>query len=96
MEVKPMQEKQDLSRLVEKWPSAYVARPEIARFTGGLMQAGTMANLDSKGMGPEGKIRVGRKVAYEVHSLVAWLEGRNPVDAGGAMVTARKKKRNRN
>ena len=84
--------KLDLSRLIEKWPSAFVARPEIARFTGGLIQAGTLANLDAKGLGPEGKIRVGRKVAYEVHALVKWLEGRNQVDAGGPMAAARKKK----
>ncbi len=59
------------------------------------MQAGTLANLDSKGQGPEGKIRVARKVAYEIHSLVRWLEARNPVDAGGTMAAARQKKRDR-
>ena len=34
-----MQASQNLSKLIEKWPSAYVARSEIARFTGGLMQS---------------------------------------------------------
>jgi hypothetical protein len=89
-----MQTSQNLSKLIEKWPSAYVVRSEVARFTGGMIQPGTLANLDSQGLGPEGKIRVARKVAYEVLSLVRWLEGRNPVDTGGPMATARKKKRN--
>jgi len=82
----------NLSKLIEKWPSAYVARSEVARFTGGMIQPGTLANLDSKGLGPEGKIRVARKVAYEVRAFVKWLERRNPVDAG--MAAARRKKRN--
>ncbi len=88
-----MQANQNLSKLIEKWPSAYVVRSEVARFTGGMIQPGTLANLDSKGLGPEGKIRIARKVAYEVHSLVRWLERRNPVDAGGAMAAARNKRK---
>lgn len=66
----------DLSKLISKWPSAYVARSEVGRFSGGLISPGTLANLDCKGEGPEGRIRVGKKVAYEVHALVRWLEGR--------------------
>ncbi len=90
-----MQENQNLSKLIEKWPSAFVARPEIGKFSGGMLSAGTMANLDSKGLGPEGKVRVGRKVAYEVHALVRWLEARNPVASIDRMRAARRRKRNK-
>ena len=85
----------NLSKLIEKWPSAYVVRSEVAKFTGGMIQPGTLANLDSQGQGPEGKIRVARKVAYEVHAFVKWLERRNPVDAAGPMAAARNKKRDK-
>jgi hypothetical protein len=66
----------DLSKLIQKWPSAYVARSQVSRFTGGLISPGTLANLDCKGLGPDGRVRVGKKVAYEVHALVRWLEER--------------------
>jgi hypothetical protein len=84
---------QDLSKLIHKWPSAYVARSEVARFTGGIIQPGTVANLDSIGKGPKGRIRLGRKIAYEVHAFVRWLESRVAVDAEGPMATARRQKR---
>lgn len=66
----------DLRCLAEKWPSAIVAREEIGRFTGGLIQPKSIANLDSLGQGPPTSIKVGRKVAYPVDALIAWLEQR--------------------
>jgi hypothetical protein len=32
-----------------------------------------MRNLDSQGKGPKIRIRSGRKIAYDVDSLVEWL-----------------------
>lgn len=61
--------------LVEKWPSAIVARSEVGRFSGGLLHPRTLANIDSRGEGPP-KITVGRKVAYKTTDLVVWLERR--------------------
>lgn len=66
----------DLSALAEKWSSAFVARSEIGKFTGGLISSGYLANLDSLGLGPKGRIRVGRRVAYPVSEIVKWLEAR--------------------
>ena len=60
----------------ERWPSAIVARERVEDFTGGLVNRRTLANLDSQGVGPAGRIRFGRKVAYEINSFVAWLEER--------------------
>jgi hypothetical protein len=62
--------------LAEQWPSQIVARTEIKKFTGGLISEKYIANLDSAGKGPAGRIRIGRKIAYPVNELVRWLESR--------------------
>jgi hypothetical protein len=69
----------DFSKLFEKWPSPLVARSEVSRFSGGLLNPKTLANHDSNGTGPKGRIKCGRKIAYPVTELVAWLEGRSEV-----------------
>ena len=59
-----------------KWPSAIVARHEVGRFSGGLLNPQTLANMNSKGEGPP-KIKMGsRRVFYSVQDLVAWLRAR--------------------
>lgn len=63
-------------KLIESWPSPIVARAEVGRFTGGLLHPRTVANLDSLGLGPAGKITVGRRVAYDRDALAMWLESR--------------------
>ena len=62
----------DLNKLADKWPSAVVAREKVSDFSGGILHPRRMANLDSLGEGPE-RIRVGRKIAYPVNSLVKWM-----------------------
>jgi hypothetical protein len=69
----------DLSHLASRWPSTLVARSEISNFTGGAINSRTLANLDSKGKGPPGRIKIGKKVAYKVSSLIFWLEHRSEV-----------------
>lgn len=69
-------EKVNLSPLAARWPSSLVAREKIAEFTGGILTPKTLANLDATGEGPKGRITVGRKVAYPVDLLIAWLEAR--------------------
>ena len=56
----------NLTTMAERWPSPYVARSEVKRFSGGILNPKYMANLDCRGEGPTGRIRVGRKVAYPV------------------------------
>lgn len=46
------------------------------KLMGGLVDAGTLANLDSAGDGPPVKIRLGRKVAYERSSFIGWFVAR--------------------
>lgn len=65
--------------LASKWPSAWVARTEVSAFSGGLLNDKTMANHDSIGTGCPGRFRIGRKIAYPVAELVAWLESRSEI-----------------
>ncbi len=65
--------------LVDKWPSTFVARSEVKNFSGGALTEGYLANLDSQGKGPKGRVRCGRKILYPVNELVEWLEARSEV-----------------
>jgi phage terminase Nu1 subunit (DNA packaging protein) len=60
--------------LKKAWPSAWVARSEIGRFSGGVISARYMANLDSRGQGIKERLRIGRKVVYPVDNLISWLQ----------------------
>ncbi len=71
-----MQNQPNLSILAERWSSPFVARSELERFSGGILTAKYLANLDCAGKGPSGRIRVGRKVAYPVAKLIEWMEQR--------------------
>lgn len=71
-----MTQKLDFQSFAEKWPSPIVARTEAGKFTGGLIHPRTLANLDSQGLGPSGRFKVGRKTAYPVNSFIDWLKKR--------------------
>lgn len=66
-----------LQALADSWPSPYVAREEIERFTGGILTAKYAANLDAEGKGIKGRFRCGRKVVYPVASVVEFMEARS-------------------
>jgi hypothetical protein len=65
------------SGMAAKWPSAFVARTEAEKFSGGMIKEKYLANLDSAGKGPTGRIRCGRKVVYPVTNFIKWLEDRS-------------------
>jgi hypothetical protein len=65
--------------MVDHWKSPVVARTEIKVFSGGMMKEKYLANLDSAGLGPAGRFRVGRKVCYPAKNLAEWLEARSAV-----------------
>jgi hypothetical protein len=67
----------DFQRLKKGWRSELVARTEIGEFTGGICNPRTMANLDSLGLGPKEKIRIGRKICYPTDVLIRWIEDRS-------------------
>lgn len=62
--------------LAKRWPSPIVARHEVSKFSGGAIHPRTIANMDSRGEGPKGRFRIGKKVCYPVESLVEWLKSR--------------------
>lgn len=61
------------SEMAARWPSSVVARAEIKNFTGGGISSKTLANADSKGIGPEERFFIGRRVCYTVPSFIKWL-----------------------
>jgi len=72
-----LKSKPNFSLMADQWPSPYVARQEVERFTGGIIKVRYLANLDCLGQGPKGRVKVGRKIAYSVDEFVAWLELRS-------------------
>jgi len=60
---------EDLSR---SWPSAMVARTQLSKFSGGLLNPRTLSSLDCRGKGPF-KIKVGRLVVYLKRDLINYL-----------------------
>lgn len=63
-------------RMAINWPSEFIARDRMGEFTGGLVSPKSMANYDSLGDGPEGRIKIGRKSGYIKTPLVEWLKSR--------------------
>ena len=68
-------EKDVFDEMVEKWPSAVVARTAVKKFSGGLISGKYMANLDSQGLGSE-RVKVSGRVAYPAKSLANWMRDR--------------------
>jgi len=66
----------ELKKLSEKWKSPFVAREKLEEFSGGLLKAHTMRNLDSQGIGIKGRIKIGKKVIYPTDEVVAWIEAK--------------------
>lgn len=74
--IKQESAKEIIRQLSQKWPSPFVARSEISKFSGGLLAPGTAANNDSAGTGIPGAFRISRKIAYPVDSAIDWLISR--------------------
>ncbi len=72
-----VQNKPDFTQIISNNPSGYILRTNLSEKTGGLLNGRTMANLDSSGAhGIKGRISIGRKVAYPVKAVVAYLESK--------------------
>ncbi len=67
-------------QMADNWPSEIIARTEIKLFTGGLINPNYIANLDSRGEGPSGRIKSGRKTCYQKRAFVNWLRDRSVVE----------------
>lgn len=60
--------------MIDRWGSPIVARTAVKEFSGGILNERTLANLDSRGLGPRNRFRTGRKIVYSAAELAAWLE----------------------
>jgi hypothetical protein len=49
-----------------------IAREKVEIFTGGWVSKQTLANADSKGRGPRGRLKSGKKVLYRTRDLFEW------------------------
>ena len=68
-----MRRKSIFDDLADKWPSNWVSRQSIGEFSGGIINPRSLANWDCKGLGPRGRTRIGKKVAYPVREVIRWL-----------------------
>lgn len=64
-----------LKQLFTELPS-YVTRKKVCKHLDGLLAPGTLANLDSKGLGCPERRLIGGKVVYPKVEFLKWLEGR--------------------
>ncbi|MBG3876464.1 hypothetical protein FVW20_05320 [Desulfovibrio oxamicus] len=55
---------------------ALFPRVAVGRLTSGIIQPKTLANLDSLGLGPSKRWRVGRSIFYERDSFIEWFASR--------------------
>lgn len=85
IEAKQTEKLIDLSAYAEAWKAPYVERQQLKEFSGGALNARTMANLDSKGKGIKGRIIMGRKVLYPVNEVIAWMEARASLPEKGGV-----------
>lgn len=51
----------------------FIARKEVSKLLGGAISPKTLANADSLGKGPEGRITCGKNIVYETKSLLKWM-----------------------
>jgi len=68
------------NKMKDKWPSVYVARKHIPKFTNGLYSSGHFANLDAQKKGVKNRIRIGKNIAYPIDELIQWLENQSDVN----------------
>ena len=69
-----------LEALGDRWPSEIVARKSIGKFTGGILSARTLANMDSRGDGIPERFLLANQVAYPVLAVIQWLKSRSAAD----------------
>ena len=64
----------DFLEMVDSRLPEFCSRRKAEEAMDGLLKARTLANLDSKGIGPGG-ILVGKKIMYKKSDLLNWLKG---------------------
>ncbi len=54
----------------------YIAREDIPKFFGSAINLKYLSNLDSKGMGCQSRMKLGRKNIYKSTDFLNWIETR--------------------
>ena len=65
-----------IDEMADRWPSNIVARKEIGNFSGGILSPKTLANMDSKGEGPEGRFIICNQTAYPIQKIIKFMKDR--------------------
>lgn len=65
-----------IDEMAAAWPSPVVARKKVGEFSGGILSAKTLANLDCRKEGPEGRFIVCNQIVYPTQSLVKFMKDR--------------------
>lgn len=65
-----------LDRLKEVANSTFIARKKAPELAGHAISAGTLANLDSAGGGPEGLFYMGKCACYPIDNFISFLKKR--------------------
>jgi len=50
-----------------------IARERVSHLLGFIIDQKTLRNADSRGEGPAGAVRIGRKVVYRTENLLLWI-----------------------
>ena len=58
----------------------FVTREKAVELLGGAIARGTLANLDSAGLGPDERLIIGGKAAYTRESFKRWVKARTGYD----------------
>lgn len=62
-------------KLMDALPPVFNRRV-ASQAVGGMLSVGTLANLDSKGLGPKGRVQLGRRTGYTREAYVEWFMSR--------------------
>ena len=65
--------KSALLEAADKWPSQFLSRDDLRVFSGNAISVRHLANLDSRGLGPDEYFYLGRRRVYPKKSAVEWL-----------------------
>jgi hypothetical protein len=57
----------------EQWPWVFVLRLDAKKATGNVFTPDHVKNMELRGEGPNGKFRIGKKVAYPRDEFYAWF-----------------------
>jgi hypothetical protein len=63
----------DWDLIGQTWDRPYIPRPEVGRFSCGIIAGKTVANLETQGRGPKERVIVSGRVLYPKESFIQFL-----------------------